>query len=160
MPGVKSAALAAVALLSGDEWDSQHVGRRLPTKDGEDMQAFMNCDVSRAISRPWEFRILAGRDFDRRDMRAKIDVAIVNEGFARHFFGNKSAVGRHLGQGGGQDPNSTPKSSGWWRIRSTKVRVKACVGRCLFPTGATAAWRFTCALLGVRLRLHCDARAK
>src|SRR5260370_42073234 len=45
--------------------------------------------------------IKEGRDFDRRDMHDESKVAIVNEQFARHFFGYKSAVGRHLGRGGG-----------------------------------------------------------
>ena len=30
-------------------------------------------------------------------------VAIVNQRFARHFFGNKSAIGRHVGRGGEPD---------------------------------------------------------
>ena len=45
--------------------------------------------------------IKEGRDFDRRDVKDNSRVAIVNERFARHFFGDKSAVGRHLGRGGG-----------------------------------------------------------
>jgi ABC-type antimicrobial peptide transport system permease subunit len=45
--------------------------------------------------------LLAGRDFDRRDVKEDSKVAIVNESFARHFFGNKSAVGRHIGRGTG-----------------------------------------------------------
>jgi len=45
--------------------------------------------------------ILEGRDFDRRDMKDNANVAIVNQKFAKHFFGNKSPIGRHLGFGGG-----------------------------------------------------------
>src|SRR5688572_25277946 len=41
-PGVKSAALAGVALLSGSEWDSSMAVEGHRAKDGEDMQAFMN----------------------------------------------------------------------------------------------------------------------
>ena len=41
-PGVKSAALAAVSLLSGDEWDSSTKVEGHQETDGEDTQAFMN----------------------------------------------------------------------------------------------------------------------
>ena len=34
----------------------------------------------------------------------KPKIAIVNKRFATHFFGDRSAVGRHLGQGGGPSP--------------------------------------------------------
>ncbi len=99
VPGVKSAALASVALLSGDEWDSQTAVEGYQSKDGEDMQAFMN-SISPGYFQTMGIPIKEGRDFDRRDMKQKSSVAIVNERFARHFFGNKSAVGRHLGRGG------------------------------------------------------------
>ena len=73
-------------------------------KDGEDMQAFMN-SVSPGYFETMGTPVKEGRDFDRRDMHSDSKVAIVNERFARHFFGNKSAVGRHLDRGG----NPTPK---------------------------------------------------
>ena len=41
-PGVKSAAFAAVPILSGDEWDSSTSVEGHRPADGEDMQAFMN----------------------------------------------------------------------------------------------------------------------
>src|SRR5271170_2817268 len=99
-PGVQSAAFAAVALLHGDEWDSSTSVEGHTAKDGEDVQAFMNA-LSPGYFDTMGVRLLAGRDFDRRDMRNEAHVAIVNQEFARHFFGNQSAIGRHLGQGGG-----------------------------------------------------------
>jgi len=100
IPGVKSAGLAAVALLAGDEWDSSTAVEGHTFKDGEDMQAFMN-SISPGYFATMGIAIKEGRDFDRRDMKKNSKVAIVNEQFARHFFGDKSAVGRHLGGGGG-----------------------------------------------------------
>jgi predicted permease len=99
-PGVKSAGLAAVPLLHGDEWDSSTSVEGHPAKDGEDMQAFMNA-LSPGYFDTMGVRLLAGRDFDRKDIQKDSRVAIVNEHFARHFFGNNSAVGRHIGQGVG-----------------------------------------------------------
>jgi predicted permease len=98
VPGVKSASLASVPLLHGDEWDSTTQVEGHKAGDGEDMQAFMN-SISPGYFNTMGVRVLAGRDFDRRDLKKDSNVAIVNESFARHFFGAKSAVGRHLGRG-------------------------------------------------------------
>jgi predicted permease len=69
-------------------------------KDGEDMQAFMNA-INPGYFEAMGVPLLEGRMFDRRDIRKESGVAIVNEKFARHFFGNRSPVGRRLGWGGG-----------------------------------------------------------
>jgi predicted permease len=100
VPGVKSAALASVPLLHGDEWDNRTLVEGYQAKDGEDMQAFMN-SVSPGYFQTMGVPLKEGRDFDRRDIQEDIQVAIVNEHFARHFFGDKSAIGRHIGSGGG-----------------------------------------------------------
>jgi len=97
-PGVKSAGMAAVAVLSGDEWDSSTQVEGHKAADGEDIQAFMNA-VSPGYFETMGVRLLAGRQFDRRDLKENAKVAIVNEKFARHFFGNTSAVGKHIGRG-------------------------------------------------------------
>jgi predicted permease len=98
VPGVRSAGLASVPLLHGDEWDSTTQVEGHTAGDGEDMQAFMNA-ISPGYFETMGVPLLAGRDFDRRDLKDNAKVAIVNESFARHFFGDKSAVGRHLGRG-------------------------------------------------------------
>jgi predicted permease len=100
IPGVKGAATASVPLLHGWEWDSSTSVEGHQAGDGEDMQAFMNA-LSPGYFATMGIPLLAGRDFDRRDVKEDSKVAIVNESFARHFFGNKSAVGRHIGRGTG-----------------------------------------------------------
>ncbi|MGH9793264.1 MAG: ABC transporter permease, partial [Candidatus Acidiferrales bacterium] len=102
VPGVKSAGLAGVPVLHGWEWDSTTSVEGHQTKDGEDMQAFMNA-LSPGYFQTMGIPLLEGRDFDARDIKEDSKVAIVNQRFARHFFGEKSAVGRHLGRGGGPD---------------------------------------------------------
>jgi predicted permease len=98
--GVKSAALAAVPILSGNEWDSSMSVEGHQAKDGEDMQAFMNA-VSPAYFDTMNIRFLEGRDFRPADVKEDATVAIVNRQFAEHFFPGKSAVGKRLGQGTG-----------------------------------------------------------
>ena len=102
-PGVTSAGMAAVSILSGDEWDNSMSVEGHRPADGEDMQAFMNA-LSPGYFKTMKIAFLEGRDFTRLDFKDKTTVAIVNKRFAEHFFKGTSAVGKHLGQGGG--PNS------------------------------------------------------
>jgi predicted permease len=51
--------------------------------------------------------LVEGRDFTSADAKEQATVAIVNQKFARHFFGDKSAVGRHVGFGSGPDTKLT-----------------------------------------------------
>ncbi len=99
VPGVKSAALAAVPLLSGDEWDSSVKVEGHEAQDGEDMQAYMNA-LSPDYFETMGIPLLEGRDFDRRDVKKEPKTAIVNRSFAEHYFGDRGALGRHLGRGG------------------------------------------------------------
>jgi predicted permease len=99
--GVTSAALAVVPILSGSEWDNRTAVEGHKAADGEDMQAFMNA-LSPDYFKTMQIPMLEGRDFTQLQKDPKI--AIVNKRFASHFFGDKSAVGRHLGQGGGPSP--------------------------------------------------------
>ena len=99
-PGVKSAALASVPILAGDEWDSSMAVEGHQAKDGEDMQAFMNA-LSPGYFETMKIPLLEGRDFRSSDAKEESAVAIVNRRFAEHFFHGKSAVGKRLGFGGG-----------------------------------------------------------
>ncbi len=98
VPGVKSAAVATVPVLAGDEWDNTMSAEGYQSKDGEDMQAFMNA-LSPAYFQTMGTPLLEGRDFELKDLRENAKVAIVNQKFARHFFGDRSAIGRHIGRG-------------------------------------------------------------
>jgi predicted permease len=99
-PGVKSAGLAAVPILSGNEWDSSMSVEGHKPADGEDMQAFMNA-LSPGYFETMKIPILEGRDFTPLDQKKDAIVAIVNRRFADHFFKGKSAIGRRLGWGVG-----------------------------------------------------------
>jgi predicted permease len=100
VPGVKEAAFTGVPLLHGDEWDSSMAVEGHQAKDGEDMQAFMN-SPSPAFFKTMGVPLVEGREFDARDIHKDSKVVIVNQRFARHFFGEQTAIGRHIGFGGG-----------------------------------------------------------
>ena len=99
-PGVKSAALASVPILSGDEWDSSVKVEGYQAKDGEDMQAFMNA-LSPGYFATMNIPVIDGRDFRTSDAGKEWTVAVVNRRFADFFFPGKSAVGKRIGFGGG-----------------------------------------------------------
>ena len=101
LPGARSAGYAAVPLLDGSEWDSTMSAEGHRSKDGEDMQAFMNA-VSPEYFQTMGVPILEGRDFNRQDEGiGRFKAAIVNQKFAKHFFGDRSPIGRHVGFGDG-----------------------------------------------------------
>jgi len=99
-PGVKSASMSAVAILSGGEWDSSMSVEGHRAADGEDMQAYMNA-LSPGYFQTMKIPILDGRDFTRMDLKETATVAIVNRKFAEHFFPGRSAVGKRVGWGAG-----------------------------------------------------------
>jgi predicted permease len=77
-------------------------------KPGEDVNPFCNA-VSPNYFKTMGIPLTAGRDFDDRDVRFEAGdpkaqlptykVAIVNQSFATHYFGDRSPVGRHIGFG-------------------------------------------------------------
>lgn len=103
LPGVKAAALCIVAPLSFDEWDSTVTVQGYNSKPGEDMNPWVNY-VSPAFFATLKIPLYAGRDFTDKDTNSAPKVAIVNQKFARHFFGKGDAVGRRIGMGG--DPGT------------------------------------------------------
>ena len=100
--GIKSAALAAVGILAGDEWDSTTSVEGHEAKDGEDMQAFMNA-LSPGYFNTMGIRFIEGRDFNAADVKKDNNLVIVNRKFAQHFFKDKSAIGKRLGRGMGPE---------------------------------------------------------
>ncbi len=105
-PGVKSAGLAQVPILAGNEWDSSMSVEGHTAKDGEDMQAYMN-GLSPGYFETMRIPFLEGRDFTRMDTKDQPTVAVVNRRFAEHFFKDKSAIGKRLGFGVGPQTKLT-----------------------------------------------------
>jgi predicted permease len=105
-PGVRSAALAAVPLLAGDEWDSSMAVEGHTYKDGEDQQMFMN-SLSPRYFETMRIPFIEGRDFTRLDAKREATVVIVNRKFAEQFFPGTSALGKRVGFGGGPDSKLT-----------------------------------------------------
>ena len=87
-------------ILSGDEWDSSMSVEGHQAADGEDMQAFMNA-LSPGYFETMKIPILEGRDFSRDGRQGELARSRSSTGVRRAFFKGESAVGKHLGRGGG-----------------------------------------------------------
>ena len=99
IPGVDSAALSVVTPVSGSTWQFL-----IESPDGTSMperQRVVHVNViSPGFFRTFGTRMLAGRDFTDADQATTPSVAIVNEAFARKFFGGRNPVGMRLKQTG------------------------------------------------------------
>jgi predicted permease len=104
IPGSKSAGLAVMAVLTGNEWDSSVAVEGYSAKQGENVGPHMNF-VSNDYFATMGIPVLAGRAFDLRDEQGAGKTGVVNEKFAKRYFGSiNGAVGRHVGMGG--DPGT------------------------------------------------------
>jgi putative ABC transport system permease protein len=95
VPGVRSASAAQALPVGGSLWDRrvQVEGYRFRPDESEAVGFNVIApDYFRTLGTP----LLAGREFDTRDAATSPKAAIVNEHFARYFFGEGSALGRRV----------------------------------------------------------------
>jgi predicted permease len=94
-PGVRSAALAQVPILSNSSWSSSITVEGYESKPGENMSPLFN-QVSPGYFSTLGIPLLLGRDFTLRDDRAAPKVCIVNETFVQYFYGGRDPLGRRI----------------------------------------------------------------
>jgi predicted permease len=88
-PGVVSAAAVNIWPISGSGWNGPVYLEKDPNQKRMSFFTQIGPDYFRTMSTP----LLAGRDFDGRDTAGSPKVAIVNQAFARTFFGGANPVG-------------------------------------------------------------------
>jgi predicted permease len=114
VPGVREVGLASMAIIQNNEWDSTITVEGYTPKPGDEAQPYMNA-IGPGYFAALGVPVVAGRDFTRQDTDMvkhgpdeddwTARVAIVNEKFARRFFGDaQKALGRRVGFGG--DPGT------------------------------------------------------
>lgn len=109
--GIEAAGLATERLLQGGGWASSITVEGYQPKGDETSTQWCN-SISPGFFRAMGIPVIAGRDFNDRDMLSlasprqdfRYRVAIANEKFARHYFGDANPIGRRIGFGG--DPNT------------------------------------------------------
>jgi predicted permease len=110
-PGISSAGLAMMRLLEGNQWNSSMTVEG--ARPGAERSSVWCNAISSGYFEAMGMPLKAGRDFAERDARTEpapdqrqdFRVAIVNETFARHHFGDIArALGKRIGFG--SDPNT------------------------------------------------------
>jgi putative ABC transport system permease protein len=91
IPRVASVAQVSMMPVSGSGWD-QPVGPDAAPAETSKKEGFFN-QVGPGYFRTMGTRLLAGREFSDRDTPSSPKVAIVDEAFARTFFGGANPVG-------------------------------------------------------------------
>ncbi|MGC4051851.1 MAG: ABC transporter permease [Paludibaculum sp.] len=107
LPGVQSVALAGDAVFGNGGW-SQTVWVGSPSQPAKD--AKVSCNVtSPGFFATTGIPLLAGREFGGGDHETAPRTALVNQTFARRYFGMRNPIGQHFGDQG-------PSSSGRYEI--------------------------------------------
>jgi putative ABC transport system permease protein len=99
IPGVRAVGSALYAPMSGDNWNTSVRIEGKPEPGPKDDTTAGFTRVTPGFFDTYGIKMLAGRaitDDDKADTRL---VAVVNEAFAKKFFGNANPVGQHFGPG-------------------------------------------------------------
>ena len=117
IPGVQNAALAVVPVLEDNEWDNWITIDTYKPKTGELPDPHVNF-VSPDYFKTMHITLLAGRDFRTTDVLDAPLVCIVNDAFAKKYFGTTNAIGHRIGMG--IDPGTKTDITIVGVVRSTK----------------------------------------
>ncbi|MCW5966196.1 MAG: ABC transporter permease, partial [Bryobacterales bacterium] len=100
LPGVTDAAISEVSFLDGSRWGSNVTveGYTAPDNDPNPMYA----NIGPSLLRTLQMQIAAGREFTRADAAGAPKVVMVNEKFAKKYFGDANPIGRRMAVGGGR----------------------------------------------------------
>jgi len=97
IPGVRSVSSATYAPLSGDQWGT---GIRVQGKPEPGPRDDVFADWTRVTPGFFDTigtRLLAGRVIGQDDNASAPAVAVINQAFAKRFFGNQNPIGQHFG---------------------------------------------------------------
>ncbi|MFY9745259.1 MAG: ABC transporter permease [Acidobacteriaceae bacterium] len=97
IPGIRSVSAATYAPMSGDQWGH---GIRVEGKPDPGPEDDTMADWTRITPGFFDAigaRLLTGRSITEEDNGATRPVAVINEAFARKFFGSQNPIGQHFG---------------------------------------------------------------
>jgi predicted permease len=94
-PGVRSVSLAEVSLMTNSDSSSTVIVAGYQAKEGENMNPNFN-RVGPGFLATLGIPLVAGRDVGDSDTPTAPRVALVNQTFARYFYGDASALGRRF----------------------------------------------------------------
>jgi putative ABC transport system permease protein len=103
LPGVNAAGIATNPVLADSDWESTILVEGHENKPGEQTHAYVN-RVSPGYFKTLGIHLLSGRTFRESDTVKSPKVVVVSDSFARHYFGQQSAIGHWIGRG--YEPNT------------------------------------------------------
>jgi predicted permease len=101
-PGVLGAAVAELGVLTQSNWGSTVKVEGYEAKEGEDLNPNFN-GVSAGYFETLAIPLLRGREFSDSDVLGAPRVAIVNQEFARYFYGGEDPIGRSFALASAED---------------------------------------------------------
>ena len=109
LPDVEHAGISGLRFLDGGSWN-QHLTIEADTRITTDRVVHLS-PITPGLLATLGTRVVAGRDFDDRDARPLSEAGersvIVNERFARRYFGDRNPIGRRIGLGTNADTKTT-----------------------------------------------------
>jgi putative ABC transport system permease protein len=105
-PGVRLVSMASEALMTNSNSSSTVAVKGYEAKEGENMNPNFN-GVGPEFFATLGIPVVAGREFTSADRMDAPPVAVVNETFARYFFGEKDPLGRTFALGREKDKEIT-----------------------------------------------------
>lgn len=97
IPGVRSVSAATYAPMTGDQW-GQNIRIQGKPEPSQKDEVFVDWTrITPGFFDTIGARMLAGRAIDEDDNGNTQHVAVINEAFARKFFGNQNPIGQHFG---------------------------------------------------------------
>ena len=117
LPGAERSAIAVMPVLEGDEWDQWVTIDSYSPKTGELPDPHMNF-VYPGYFETLGIPLLNGRDFRINDALSSAKVCIVNDAFAKKYFGTVNAIGHKIGMG--IDPGTKTDITVIGVVRGTK----------------------------------------
>ena len=98
LPGVESHTFAVIPVLEDNEWDNWVTIEGYTAKPDERPDPHMQY-CSPGFFKTLRIPVVLGRDFSDRDIAGAPKVGIVNQKFAKRYFGSADPLGRHVGMG-------------------------------------------------------------
>jgi predicted permease len=105
VPGVKAVGANRQRLLTGGRWDSGITIPGVSGKGGDYPWSYFNA-VTPGYFEALGIPITAGRDFSWKDWGSVRRLCLVNEALVKEYFGGVSPIGRLMGRGNRQPPDT------------------------------------------------------
>jgi predicted permease len=97
LPGVRTVSLTRTALLSGNT-STTAIFRQGATDRKQDAKDIYFMSVSPKFFDTMQIPIIAGRDFEARDVATPTASVLINETAAKKYFANENPIGQRVGQ--------------------------------------------------------------